>query len=418
MNPSRRSIISLCALLAVMFLLGPSAPAQTGPIGVVSPTSLTFQTLVGQTSPPQRVSLKNTGDAELTITSISISGDFALPTNHCAAGVKPGTHCDVYVTFTPKALETETGTLTFTDNASNSPQTVSLTGTGVSMAATKTHVTATPKSIYTGQTVTITATVTSSGGVIPNGEQVLFPDQGLSAPLQAGVATLTTPLYSGYDGKGKIVAQYPGDQTFYPSQGVFDVIVSRYDTETTITSNPNPSVYGQPITFTSVVTPAGPFAATGVLLDIFSSPKGVPPKRGGTYVYYYLTDVGSFEVEAEYKGDPNNKPSNSSMTQVINPTPTTTTITSSKNPSKQGQAVTFVIVMETPYQHADKDEVVVEGSVTLTSGGNTLGEIELKGNRGAIKISSLPVGQNTITATYSGGGNFLGSSVSLVQTVQ
>ena len=102
------------------------------PYGVVSPTTLNFgQVQVGQTSSPLLVSLENTGESELTISSISLSGDFALPTNHCAAGVKPLTHCNVYVTFTPTGIGTATGTLTFTDNASNSPQTVSLTGTGI-----------------------------------------------------------------------------------------------------------------------------------------------------------------------------------------------------------------------------------------------------------------------------------------------
>jgi hypothetical protein len=104
------------------------APA---PYGVVSPTSLNFgQEVVGQSSSPQNVSLKNTGGAELTFSDISISGDFSITANYCLNGVKPQTHCNVYVTFTPQATGTQTGTLTFVDNASNSPQTVSLTGTG------------------------------------------------------------------------------------------------------------------------------------------------------------------------------------------------------------------------------------------------------------------------------------------------
>jgi uncharacterized repeat protein (TIGR03803 family) len=104
----------------------------TRPYGVVSPTALNFgQVAVGQTSSPQDVSLKNTGTSELAVSAISISGDFVITVNHCANGVKPETHCNVYVTFNPQALGSETGTLTFVDNASNSPQTVSLTGTGV-----------------------------------------------------------------------------------------------------------------------------------------------------------------------------------------------------------------------------------------------------------------------------------------------
>jgi len=105
---------------------------RQGAYGVVSPAALNFgQVIVGQTSPPKDVSLKNTGDSELTVSAISISGNFAITVNHCANGVKPATHCNVYVTYTPNAVEKDTGTLTFTDNSSNSPQTVSLSGTGV-----------------------------------------------------------------------------------------------------------------------------------------------------------------------------------------------------------------------------------------------------------------------------------------------
>jgi hypothetical protein len=107
----------------------------SAPYGVVSPSALNFgQVVVGQTSPAQRISLVNTGNSELTISDISISGDFAITINHCANGVKPTTHCDVYVTFTPQSPGVETGTLTFTDNASNSPQSASLTGTGTTAA--------------------------------------------------------------------------------------------------------------------------------------------------------------------------------------------------------------------------------------------------------------------------------------------
>jgi hypothetical protein len=38
------------------------------------------------------VSVANTSESEITISSISITGNFALPINHCADGVKPGTH--------------------------------------------------------------------------------------------------------------------------------------------------------------------------------------------------------------------------------------------------------------------------------------------------------------------------------------
>lgn len=101
------------------------------PYGVVSPTMLNLgQVVVGQTSSAKLVTLKNTGKSQLTVSNIAISQDFAITANRCENGVKPLTHCNVSVTFTPQGTGTETGSLTFTDNALNSPQTISLTGTG------------------------------------------------------------------------------------------------------------------------------------------------------------------------------------------------------------------------------------------------------------------------------------------------
>ncbi len=124
-----RGALILAVLSALLLIAARPAQAQSGPYGVVSPATLNFRGAAGQTSPPQLVSLKNTGDSELTVSNISISADFAITKNQCANGVRPGTHCNVYVTFTPPGPGTETGTLTFVDNASNSPQIVSLSGT-------------------------------------------------------------------------------------------------------------------------------------------------------------------------------------------------------------------------------------------------------------------------------------------------
>jgi hypothetical protein len=140
----------------------------------VSPTTVNFgSVLIGQTSPQKLISLKNTGGVELTVSDLSISGDFALPVNRCAEGVKLGTHYNVDITFTPRAVGIATGTLTFTDNASNTPQTVSLTGSGI-VAATTTTLTSSPNPSIKEESVIFTAIVTSAAGPPPNGETVSF----------------------------------------------------------------------------------------------------------------------------------------------------------------------------------------------------------------------------------------------------
>jgi hypothetical protein len=110
-----------------------TAPAAAG----LNPSSLSFgNVLVNVTSPEQNLILSDSGDAPLDLTSITASGDFALVTtgSSCPYGggtMEPGAPCNIYVVFTPTATGNRTGTVTITDNAANSPQTVSLSGTGL-----------------------------------------------------------------------------------------------------------------------------------------------------------------------------------------------------------------------------------------------------------------------------------------------
>ncbi|MGB6624246.1 MAG: choice-of-anchor D domain-containing protein [Candidatus Acidiferrum sp.] len=106
----------------------------TAPVAALSPTSLTFASQAqGTTSASQAVTLTNSGNATLNISSISASGDFAQ-TNTCGASLTAGTHCAINVTFKPAAGGTRTGTLIVSDDAAGSPQNVTLTGTGAGAA--------------------------------------------------------------------------------------------------------------------------------------------------------------------------------------------------------------------------------------------------------------------------------------------
>ena len=131
----------------------------------LSPASLTFASqTVGTTSAAQTVTLTNTGSAALAITTISTSGDFA-ETDNCGSSVAVGGNCAINVTFSPTASGTRTGSLRATDNTSGSPQTVSLTGAGSSIAADfSLSVAPTSGTITAGQSATFTLNVTPSGG--------------------------------------------------------------------------------------------------------------------------------------------------------------------------------------------------------------------------------------------------------------
>ena len=98
------------------------------PMVKLSPSSLAFSgPSVSTTSAPQSITLTNTGNGTLTNLTITASGDFAQ-TNNCASSVDASGSCTINVTFTPTANGKRTGALTLTDSASDSPQTVNLSG--------------------------------------------------------------------------------------------------------------------------------------------------------------------------------------------------------------------------------------------------------------------------------------------------
>jgi hypothetical protein len=134
------------------------------PAVTLSATSLDFGNQnLNTTSPPQTVTLTNSGAGPLTIMSISASADFAQ-SNDCGASVAEGAQCTISVTFTPATAGTRTGAVTITDNAVDSPQTISLTGTGVPATLTLSTTSLTFGEQNVGTTsAPQTVTVTNSG---------------------------------------------------------------------------------------------------------------------------------------------------------------------------------------------------------------------------------------------------------------
>jgi hypothetical protein len=120
---------------------GPTSPqsvALTGQgVAAVSvsltPSGLTFTTqLVKTTSAPQPATLTNTGSADVTINSIGTSGPFGQ-SNNCPSTLPVGQSCQIQVTFSPTQNGQASGTLSVSDNASDSPQKVSLSGVGTTL---------------------------------------------------------------------------------------------------------------------------------------------------------------------------------------------------------------------------------------------------------------------------------------------
>jgi len=97
----------------------------------VSPSNLNFgDQSIGNASAPQTVTFTNTGALALSITSLNVSNGWTQ-SNNCLPSVPPKGSCTVQVSFRPGASGPVNGALTFSEYTTNSPQSVTLSGTGV-----------------------------------------------------------------------------------------------------------------------------------------------------------------------------------------------------------------------------------------------------------------------------------------------
>lgn len=131
----------------------------------LSPAKLAFaKTPIGQTI-SLNVTLTNTGNSTLNISNVATTGDYTVQSNPCGPQVAAGNNCTLTVAFTPTAKGTRTGILQLTDNATNNPQQVTLTGTGASIALSPTTLNFGPNpvgQVTTPQTVTVSNVSTAS----------------------------------------------------------------------------------------------------------------------------------------------------------------------------------------------------------------------------------------------------------------
>jgi hypothetical protein len=85
--------------------------------------------MVNTTSDPQTATLTNTGSEDVGVSGISTALPFSQ-TNNCPATLTVGQSCQIQVTFQPTTIGLAKGTLSVTDTAPDSPQTVALSGIG------------------------------------------------------------------------------------------------------------------------------------------------------------------------------------------------------------------------------------------------------------------------------------------------
>ncbi|MFF9819066.1 Ig-like domain repeat protein, partial [Streptomyces sp. NPDC014006] len=223
----------------------------------------------------------------------------------------------------------------------------------VRRALTLTTVTSSPDPSVVGESVTFTATVAplAPGQGSPTGTIAFDFGDGttpVTATLTNGTATVTHVFAARAGSPYTVTATYGGNLDFVSSSGTDTHTVNRASTVTTVTSSPDPSVVGQPVTFTATVAPVTPGAGTPTGTITFNFGDGTTPVAatltGGTAtaIRPYATRTGSlYTVTATYNASADFVSSSGTDTHTVNRASTVTTVTSSPDPSVVGQPVTF-----------------------------------------------------------------------------
>lgn len=297
---------------------------------------------------------------------------------------------------------------------------------GVNRAATTVALETSNADAVAGEPLTFTAEVdvVAPGAGEPTGV-VQFAADGVpigdAVPLNGGTA-VSPP--TGLDaGDHVITANYEGDTRFAGGSTTLEQEVAAARTTTAVSSSPNPSVVGQPVTIRATVTPVSPATGTpqgAVQFEIDGQPGPFATLvDGAAEITTSTLSRGTHEITARYlSADPNFITSVSPLaTQTVNKAATRTVLESSAPTSVFGQPVTFTATVSVLAPGAGSPS----GTVTFTDGNTVLGTAPVSSATGgiaSITTDELSVGQHAVVATYDGDDSFSGSTGSTAQKVQ
>jgi hypothetical protein len=283
---------------------------------------------------------------------------------------------------------------------------------GQTLTATTTTLASSKNPSNVGDNVTFTATVSPSAAT----GNVTFYDGATSlntVALSGGSASLQTSSLSA--GSHPIKAVYSGDSTYASSTS--NTVTQTVNnpapaaTTTTVTGSPNPSTFGQSVTFTAHVTSSGGTpAGTVTFYDGATSLGSSALNATGVATLSTSTlSVGTHSnITAVYAGNANFAGSTSSpFTQTVNKANTSTTLTSNRNPTRARQTITFT---------ATVNPSSVTGSVTFYDGATALRTVTLSSGRASFS-TAFSSGTHSITAVYSGNANYNSSTSAVLSEV-
>jgi phospholipase C len=379
-----------------------------GPIVSVTPDKLFFgDQAVNTSSATQALTVTNTGNATLEITSITATAEFSQ-TNNCGSSVAASAACKIQVSFTPTTTGSKTGLITLTDNAGDSPETMQLLGTGVAGL-----VTLSPDSISFAtqavdttsavQAVTVTNNQTTALSIASIVASSGFSQTNNCPASLAGAASCTIKVAFAPTVVGAQTGTVTITDNAATSPQALNLSGTAFGTTVTaLASSLNPSVTGQAVTFTATVTSSAGTPFGKVTFHDGSTLLGSENVNSAGVATFETSTLasGRHNITARFEGNATYETSAAGLTQYVQVVSTVTITSATPNPAMYGQTIAVVANVVTssgdPAPTGTMNFVfgkVALGSATLDSSGNaTL-------NVGAKK---LPTGSDSITASYSG----------------
>ena len=271
-----------------------------------------------------------------------------------------------------------------------------------------------PSSAGQGYVVQWAVSVVAPGAGTPTGNVTV--SDGTDS-CSAAVATGQCSLISTTAGAKTLTATYAGDANFVTSAGTTDHTVNAVAPTTTVvarTAGPDPSVFGQSVTFTATVS-SGSGTPTGtVQFKDGAANVGAPVALvdGAADLVTAGLPVGSHSLTGVYSGDPNFSTSTSpALTHTVAKASTATVITGdAPDPSSVGQAylVQWAVTVTAPGAGTPTGNVTVSDGAASCSAAVATGQCSL---------TSTTAGVKTLTATYAGDANFATSAGTTGHTV-
>jgi Bacterial Ig-like domain (group 3)/FG-GAP-like repeat len=273
-----------------------------------------------------------------------------------------------------------------------------------------------------GQSVSFSVSVSASGGSgVPTGT-VSLNDTGTvlaSSTLDAaGSAAFSGIALSA--GSHFLTAHYSGDQNFSSGlSAVITQVVNKAQSSTTLSSNPNPSAFGAAVQLTAIVAAITPGGGTPTGVVIFmDGPAQIGSGalvNGKAVLSVSSLAAGSHNITASYGGDSNFNASAvagaNSVTQNIDKSSSSITLSAAPNPSSFSQAV----ILTARVSGAAGGPPT--GIVSFSDGSSPLGSSSLSGGLAVISVTSLAVGSHNLVASYPGDSNVSASSSNIYMQI-